>query len=168
MTRKHTRRHHHPLVNPVELAIYRACKLGAEQRVDLIAPARHALETLAQGRGNVAVWQQFADVLNLAEALCELQIANNLASAVHQAQAALAALIGRVKAGRGWTLYGPEIAALREGAWLYGVQLGHCSAGEHLRAIEIVTNRIRGVLAGNASPRASVHQAPVEATEAAP
>lgn len=164
MTRKHTRRHHHPLVNPIELAIHRACKLSAEQRVDLITPARHALQTLAEGRGSVAVWQQFADVLNLAEALCELRIANNLASTIEQAQAALAALMGRVKAGRGWTLYGPEISALREGVWLYGVQLDHCSAGEHLRAIEIVTNRIRGVLAGNASPRATVHQAPAEAT----
>ena len=78
---------------------------------------------------------------------------------MQDAQAALAALITRVQAGSGWTLYGPEVRALREALWLYGVQLDHCSAGEHRRAIALVRERISQALAGNAGPRARVHQA---------
>jgi hypothetical protein len=163
MTRKPTRRKHYPLVNPMEIARHRASKLSPEQREDLLAPARHAIEALVRGAGTRDVWQQCADVYNLAEALCELSIAGNIVDMVHGAQAALAQLMGRVHAGRGWTLYGPEVGALREGLWLYGVQLSYCSAGEHLRAIELVRNRISGALAGNAGPRATVHQAPGEA-----
>lgn len=157
MTRKHTRRTVHPLINPIELAVHRASKLSAQQRQELLQPAHAALERLGRGQGSVGVWQQAADVLNIAEALCELRIANNLASTIADAQAAIAALMDRVRAGRGWTLRGPELTALREGVWLYGVQLEHCSAGEHLQAIETVRRRIAGALAGNASPRARVH-----------
>ena len=160
MTRKHTRRTVRPLVDPISLAIDRAGLLSAGQQAQLMVPARAAVEAMARGAGSVATWQQCADVLNLAEALCELSIANNLAATVTQAQAALANVMQRVKAGRGWTLYGPELAALREGLWLYSVQISLCSVGEHLRAIELVHRRISAALAGNAGPRARVHQAP--------
>lgn len=159
MTRKRTRRTMHPLINPIEMAVHRVAKLSPAQRVELLAAGRHALEALGRGQGSVATWQQFADVLNIAEALAELQIAGNLASTIAHAQSALAALMDRVRAGRGWTLYAAELTALREGHWLYGVQLDHCSAGEHLRAIEVVRRRISGALAGNASPRTRVHNA---------
>lgn len=160
MTRKPRRRTHYPLVNPIELARHRASKLSAAQRDDLLDPARHAIAALARGDGSKDAWQMVADVFNLSEALCELAIAGNLIAMVRDAQAALAAQMGRVQAGRGWTLYGPEIGALRDGLWLYGVQLTYCSAGEHIRAIELVRNRISAALAGNAGPRATVHQAP--------
>jgi len=159
MSRKHTRRTVRPLINPIEMAVHRVAKLSPSQRVDLLAAGRHALEALGRGQGCVVVWQQFADVLNIAEALAELQIADNLADTIAQAQAALASLMDRVRDGRGWTLYAAELVALREGHWLYGVQLDHCSAGEHLRAIEVVRRRISGALAGNASPRTRVHNA---------
>ena len=148
-----------PLINTMLLATHRASKLSAQQRRDLMTPARAALDALAEGHGSIHVWQQMADVLNLSEALCELRIAGNLRGTVDLAQAALVALMERAHAQqrRGWTLYGPELSALREGVWLYGAQIELCSAGEHLRAIDIVRNRITGALAGNASPRAVVH-----------
>lgn len=156
---KHKPRVPRPLVNTMQLATHRAGKLSTQQRAKLMTPAHAAAQALSRGQGSVEVWQQMADVLNLAEALCELRIAGNLSSTVDQAQAAMAALMARVKAGRGWTLYSAELKALRDGVWLYGVQLDHCSAGEHLQAIAMVRNRIGQALAGNAGARARVHDA---------
>lgn len=145
-----------PLINTMMLATHRASKLDTQQRADLMAPAHAAALALSRGEGSPEVWQQMADVLNLSEALCELRIAGNLRGTVDEAQAALGALMLRIR-GRGWTQYPNEIATLREAVWLYGVQICLCSAGEHLRAIEIVRNRIGQALAGNASARARVH-----------
>ena len=158
MTRKKRRRTPVPLINPIDMAIQRACKITPARRAELVKACADALHQLLQGRGDNPGWAELADAMNIAEALCELQIANNLVDTVTQAQAALAAVIQRAKHTRCWTLYATEINALREGLWLYGVQLEHCSAGEHLRAMELVRRRIAGALAGNASARATIHQ----------
>lgn len=148
-----------PLVNPITMAIHRASKLDDRQRADLLTPAREALDALSRGQGNVEAWQAAADAFNIGEALCELRIINNLDDMLTQAQHALAALMDRVHAGRGWTLYASELTAMHDGLWLYGAQLGHCSAGEHIKAVRMVERRIRGALSGSASPRARVHEA---------
>lgn len=148
-----------PLINTMLLATHRASKLSPQQQSELMISARAAVEALALGHGSVDVWSDMADVLNISEALCELTIAGNLRATVDEAQSAMAVLMGRAKQGRGWTLYGPELTALRESVWLYSVQINLCSAGEHLRAIDIVRNRITGALAGNASRGAVVHDA---------
>ncbi len=146
-----------PIRDPIAVAIGGATRFTAQERATFIALPQRALEQLAAGRGSAQAWQDLADALNLSEALAELRIAGNLGETLHAAQAALAAQMHRVHAGRGWTLYGPEIIALREGLWLYGVQLEHCSASEYRRAVAIVRNRVAAALAGNAGRRTVVH-----------
>jgi hypothetical protein len=76
------------------------------------------------------------------------------------AQHALAALMQRVHAGAGWTLSAAESRALDDGLWVYGVQLDHCSASEHRRAVRTVHNRIYQAARGNAGGRVVVHADP--------
>jgi hypothetical protein len=146
-----------PVASPVLTAIAGAAVMPADAQRRLVGPGFEALADLRSGRGSVAAWQQLADRLNLAEALCELRIANNLADTVQSAHAALAAVIQRAQAGRGWTLFGPEVKALDDALWIYQTQLSLCSLREHQRAEDIARNRISQALAGNASARAVVH-----------
>lgn len=155
---RRTRRTPIPLINPIELAMHRAAKMTEQQRAELLAPGIVAVELLSRGAGSPDVWQQLADVYNIAEALAELRIAGNLPETLQAAQRAMAELARRVNAGRGWTLYAAELQALREGIWLYGLQLEHCSAGEHLRAIELVRRRVSAALrCKDSSRRVQVH-----------
>lgn len=140
-------------------AIARAAVLQPDAQRELLRPAFDALASLRSGRGNKAAWQQLADKLNLAEALCELRIASNLADQVQAGHAALSALMGRAKAATGWTMYGPEVKAIDDALWVYQTQLKFCSQHEHARAEDMVRNRISQALAGNASPRTTVHHA---------
>jgi hypothetical protein len=138
------------------LAIDLATVLSAQQQADLLDPARAALEQMRLGRGGWEAWRALADVSNVAEALAEGGIAGNLADKVHAAQEALAAVAGRVNAGRSWTLRGLELGALDDLVWLHEVQLQHATQGETTAAIERVKRRVKGVLSGSASPSATV------------
>lgn len=156
MTRKRYRPR--PVVaNPIALAMHRAGKLAPDERQDLMHPAADAFALLKTGAGTVEAWQQIADALNLSEALVELRIGTNLSRMADDSQLALAALMQRVQSTGSWTLRAAEIVAIEDGLWLYGVQLRECSAGEYLRAVDIVRERISQALAGNAGARAVVH-----------
>lgn len=150
-------------VNAVDIAIQRARKIGVDERRDLLRPVHEGIADLSSGRGREGSWTDLADAFNIAEALVELHIAGNLGDTVREAQAALASVMERYQKRRAWGVSATELAALREGAWLYGVQLEHCSAGEHLRAIQMVRNRIGAALAGNAGPGTRVHRIDPEA-----
>lgn len=151
------RRRHLPLINPVEMAMHRAARLSPDQRRDLLGPADQCIELLCSGAGSVDVWRQVADAFNLAEALAELGIARNLRDALRVSQLAMARISDKVRADLGWLVDEDAAHALRNGLWIYSVQLEHCSAGEHLRAIELVRNRVSAALAGNAGRGVQVH-----------
>lgn len=138
------------------LAIDLASKLSPDQQALLAEPMRLALDQLRTGRGDWAAWRTLADAGNVAQALAERNIASNLLDKVHAAQAALAALADRVKAGRSWTLRGPELTAIDDMAWVHEVQLSHATQGETAAAIQRVKRVVQGVLQGNGSPQAHI------------
>lgn len=158
---KHKRYRPHRIdSNPMALAMARVGKLTTSQVHVITEPVKAALAAIGNGAGHVDAWSTLADAFNVAEALAAMRIANNLAPHIDDGQRALAALLDRVNAGEPWTLRGLEHAAVRQGVWLYGLQLSFCSAGEYQQALVNVHNRISQALAGNASPRTRLHVAP--------
>ena len=132
--------------DPVLLAINRAALFTPQERSDLFAPVRDALDALRRGQGAPEVWRRLVDALHIAEALMELRIGNNLANDIDAALCHVAALQQRVRAGRGWTLYAHELASLDYAVDVYGAQLQVCSLGEHLQAEERVRRRAHAAL----------------------
>lgn len=147
--------------NPLALAMARIGKLDVDQVKALTQPVREALDAIGDGSGHMEAWSTLADAFNVAEALAGLRIASNLTDRIDDAQCSLAQLLDRVRAGEAWTLRGLEHATIRQGVWLYGLQLSFCSAGEYQQALTNVHRRISQALAGNASPRTRMHVAPV-------
>ncbi len=148
----------------MSLAADQAALLLPSQQRALLAPAMRGFDQLRRGEGSTSAWQLVADGLNLAEGLVKLRIGTNLAADIHTAHAAMAALMHRARAGQGWTLRGPELAAVDYGLELYRVQLSLVSRGEWRTAEEAVRSRIQAALAGRASPGVTVHEAPPDPT----
>lgn len=144
----------HPVrPDAVHLAADLVSVLSPQQQADLVRLMQQALDTLRRGAGGWAAWCGLADALNVAEALCARNIASNLIDKVVLGQCALRDLHQRVTAGRGWTLRGPEIAALDEACWVHEVQLRHASQGEVGAAIQRVQRVVRGANNGGAGGR---------------
>lgn len=146
--------------NPISLAANQAALLLPHEQSALLAVARRGFDQLRSGAGSTPAWQLVADGLNLAEGLVKLRIGTNLASEIHEAHAAMAALMHRAKAGQGWTLRGPELAAVDYALELYRAQLSLCSRGEWRAAENAVRTRIRAALAGHHTAGVTVHEAP--------
>lgn len=142
---------------PLEIATHRAGKIDPKSRAELVASARAAFDRLKRCERSKEAWQELADVLNISEALCGLRIAGNLLEMVKLGHAALAAQITRYSQGRGWALYGHEVASIDDAIWVYGVQVEHCSAGEALEAVSLVKRRCLAAQAGNGGPGCIVH-----------
>jgi hypothetical protein len=130
-------------------AIDRVATLLDTQRQDLLGPLLEGFEAFRTGHGTARAWCTLADALNVGEVLTELQIGSNLRAHFAMAQAALAAVHARQKAGGSWTLRGPEIAVLDDAVWAAKVQLEYCSQGELADAVNTVKRRAAGALAGN-------------------
>lgn len=146
--------------DPITLAANQAALLLPAEQSAILAQARRGFDELRRGAGSTPAWQLVADGLNLAEALVKLRIGTNLAEDIHAAHAAMAALMHRAKAGQGWTLRGPELAAVDYGLELYRMQLSLCSRGEWRTAEEAVRTRIRAALRGHHTRGVTVHEAP--------
>lgn len=149
---RHLRRPYRPTpidLDPVGLAISRASKLSAEQRAPLLAASTGSFEAFRAGQGNAERWASLADAMNVAEALAEAGVASDHADTFATAQAALAAVYARQKAGGTWTLRAAEINALDDACFIHQVQIEHCSQGEMADAIQLVKRRIAGALSGS-------------------
>lgn len=158
MTRKRcNRRRTFVASNPVALALDNVRTFTPDEQRAHMRPALEALAGLRSARGSLRLWRDLADALNIAEALAELGIANNLRDQVAQAQAALRAVIERARSSRQWFCHAAEAVALDDALFVLRVQLQHCSAGEHRRAVERVRNLISQALAGNGGPGVTVH-----------
>jgi hypothetical protein len=138
------------LDDPTEAVIAMAGLLPQRQRLDLIQPVEQAFDAMRRGVGGWASWCALADAMNVAEALASIGIASDRVPELKAAQAVLHAVHGRVQAGGGWTLRGPEIAQLEFGVDIHRIQGTVCSLGEMARAIQKVKNVATQALAGNA------------------
>jgi hypothetical protein len=143
-------------LDPFDLAASRAALLLPQQRMSLLVPVYRAFQAFREGRGDLDLWRDLADAMNVAEVLCELNIAPDHVGVFQAAQAALADVHERAVQRHRYTLYGHEITALDDAVEMHRIQLDYCSQGELARAIDTVKRRVQQALAGNASPRAHV------------
>jgi len=111
------------------------------------------MRNLQQGTNPAAAWSTLADSFNVAEVLCEMNIANDHAKTIDAAQEVLAELHRRHAEKNTWTMRAAEMQALEQAVVIHGIQLRFASQGEVANAIATVKRRLAAALAGNASPK---------------
>ena len=148
------------IIPTMALASIGASALTAAERASELQAGEAALKVAHRGHRKMRAqhWKALADVANVAEALAELRIARNLMPQIQAAHAALADVISQQQATGRWECTPPQLAALDELLWIYGVQISHCSHRELYTAKERVREVIRQALAGNAAPGTVIHE----------
>lgn len=145
------------LANALGTALDRVAVLDGDQRLCLNTPLLDAFTAFRAGRGTRDQWLTLADALNVAEAVAAQGLfREDQPDAYTAAQKVLADLSDRHAASGRWTLHGHEITTLDIAVQCHELQLDHISQGELLDAIETVKRRVRGALAGNASPNTRI------------
>lgn len=123
------------LADPLSWAIAGAHTLPAPKQAELLAPVSAALLKLQHATADRDDWNTLANALNLAEALCGLQIGPNLLPEITKGMEALHAVAMRMLASARSTCRGAEIAAIVEALDMYRAQLQLCSQAEMSRAV---------------------------------
>jgi len=158
----------HPRADNLALlkdARHDAACLDREEREQALQPMRAAFESFRRGEGSA---EHLAHLVDLANFGRELSRRGIVSSHLHVFEAALAALVGLLQRravdqamsrGTSWTLRGPEIAALEDALFFYGVQLQHASRRELRQAYRRVHAQAEQALRGNAGAGAQIFSA---------
>lgn len=141
-----------PLVDTVRHSINSVRVLSAEDVTRQVGIARNALAELGRGHDTATHWASLADAANMAETLAGMGIGGGADAqrVIQQAQAALAAIQGRLQHRSSRALYAAEIDALQWLITLHHLQLQACSYGEFEAAYTSTRERIAQARAGNA------------------
>lgn len=136
-------------------------KVHTLQRDDVqrqLGIVEHALTQFSRGIDCATHWRSLADVGNVAEQLMRLGICSGpeAARVVADGQRALADVAQRRRARGSWTLYAPELDALRWLQALHRQQLEVCDYAEFERALDAVREKVNQARAGNAPASATV------------
>lgn len=151
MSRKHCRRKHYPLVNPVDCAIAGAAITDTARLDKLRLLELSALEAFRTGQATPSDWRALADVANIAETMALDGIGPEVMEPCRLASEALGEAHNRYKSMGRLGLSGPELQALRElHAW-HDTQRTSIARSEYERAIKKTADRIR-----SASPKVKV------------
>jgi len=131
--------------NPIGLACNAAKLISHENQKWLIGPAIEAFQKFMKGEARRDEWERIVEILNAGEALCELNIGNNLIEYLNNAHEAMNQIGLRMIADKGSVCHMSELEAIREGINCYGVQIKLCSQSEYNRAVDIVNNLRRSI-----------------------
>ena len=144
MSRKHCRRKHYVLLNPLE-HVLSGIAVTPEDRLDKLRLAElSAIESFAKGKATRSDWMAIADLVNVSETLANDGVGRDEVLPVTQkVQEALGAAHERHKAGGNLGFDGPGLQATRELAELHDLQRSSISRGEYERAIKKTADRIR-------------------------
>lgn len=86
---------------------------------------------LCQGKAQNHDWNEIAQAMGVAEVLAQRNIGNNLMPQIVAALSALSSIAVRMQTtGRTVTCYPAELAAVREGLDVYGIQVKVCTQNE--------------------------------------
>lgn len=143
MSRKHCRRKHYPLVNPVGCAIAGAAITDTARLDKLRLLELSALEAFRTGQATPSDWRALADVANIAETMALDGIGPEVLEPCRLASEALGEAHARYKDRGKLGLSGPELQALRELHSYHDLQRSSISRGEYERAIKKTADRIR-------------------------
>lgn len=148
------------LIPTLAVAAHRASTLTQGERVAELQPASDAVTAARRGQRKMRAphWMALADTANVAEALAQLGIASNLSADIEAAHAALVDVFAHQQATGRWECTAPQLAAIDELLWIFGVQIEHCSHGELADAKQRVRDVCAQARAGNGAPGTVVHQ----------
>lgn len=130
--------------NCIEWAIAGVHTFPIETQRDIMKEPLASFERLREGRASREDWNQICQALNVGEALCEFNIANDHLDDFHKGHEALHQIALRMLAGKSSTCYAHELAAITEALDMHKIQLQFCTQAEFSRAIKRVTNLING------------------------
>lgn len=132
--------------NAMDWAIAGVHKMVESDRKAVLAPVLEGVDRLRQGKATRAHWNDVCESLNVAEALAELHIGDNLLPDFNAGHEALHQVALRMLAGGSSTCRASELAAIREAVELYALQLTLCTQAELSRAVR----RVKALMDGGA------------------
>lgn len=144
MTRKHTRRKHWPLVNPITHAIDGACITSTDRLDKLRLLELTAIEALTKGQATQSDWRDLADMVNVAESLARDRVGREVLAACELAGQALEAAHASHQATGRITVSAEHVQALRDVHEYTDLQRTSVDRARYDRAIKATANRIRG------------------------
>lgn len=139
------------------LAMNSVTVLTEDEREQCCSAVEHALDCFETGNEPAFQWAVMADALNVAEALSDLGICSDeeSKSTILQGQQTLASLYGN------WSPTPGDSYDLTRAIQMHRIQLSLCDYSEYCRAIELVTRKINGVMAGNVPTGAVVYESTI-------
>lgn len=143
MSRKKCRRKVWALTNPIPLAIAGAC-ITDDGRLDKLQMRElSAIQSFATGAATVDDWRAIADIVNLAETMCEMGIGPEVLPAALEVESVLQESHQRYQATKRMGTTGAGLQAMRELQQWHHLQRTSVSRSEYETAIERTLNRIR-------------------------
>lgn len=141
--RKHCRRKHYALSNPIALAIdgARVIDDGRLDRLRLLELS--AIEAFATGAATVDDWRTMADVANLAQTMCAMGIGPEVLPASLRVEEALGEAHQRYLATGRMSTTGPGLHAMRDLQEWHHLQRTSVARSVYEAAIVRTHNRIR-------------------------
>jgi hypothetical protein len=130
--------------NAIDWAIAGVHTFPVETQRDIMRQPMKSFDLLRQGKANRDDWNQICQALNVGEALCEFNIANDHIDDFHRGHEALHQVALRMLSGKSSTCYAHELAAITEALEMHNIQLQFCTQAEFSRAIVRVKNLIDG------------------------
>ena len=142
MSRKHCRRKHYELVNPITLAITGAAITPDNLLDKLRLVELSAIESFSRGMATKTDWKALADMLNVCQTMATGGVGPEAIEACERAQDGLAESRERYERTRKMGLSGPAIQAMRDLHEYHDLQRQSISRGEYERWIQKTRNRI--------------------------
>lgn len=124
--------------NTLEWAIAGRCLLPKHMQDGILGSVRQAMQDMRFGRLTKDTWNTLANAANIAEALCYLNIGNNLLPQIEYTQNALHDIAMRMIERGTSTCYAQELATITEGMEMYEIQLSLCTQAELTKALKNV------------------------------
>ncbi len=143
MSRKHCRRKHYALVNPITLAIEGAAITDVKLLDQLRIRELSAIESFFTGQATKDDWMTIADLLNISETLARDGVWPEALATNERAQEALAAAHARHTETGQLGMTGPQLQSLREAFGYLDAQRLDISRSRYEQAIKKTADRIR-------------------------
>lgn len=142
--RKHCRRKHYALVNPIALAI-EGVQVTDKALLDQVRVAElSAIDLFTRGQAEPAHWRVIADMLNVAETMARGGVGPEVLPACEAVTRTLERAHELHEQGRAMVLNAEQIRALRELHEWHDLQRTSLTRQQYATWIERTANRIRG------------------------
>jgi hypothetical protein len=141
--RKHVKRRHYALVNPITHAIEGASITDAARLDKLRLAELSAIDAFAKGIATVHDWRAVSDLSNVAETMAEMGTGPEVLTVVREVEGALLDAHARHEQTGRIATTGPGLKAMRDLAEYHDLQRTSVDRSTYERAIQRTMNKIR-------------------------